>query len=739
MPVADKIRFERKIVISFIIILGGIVALGILSRRNNESFIRTNQLVAHTHEVLFESEQVLSIAKDFESGSRGYVITGDSSYLVHYDTSVENIEKHITKLKILTKDNHEQQERIDSLSWLTQKRINFSQKTIQLRNEKGEDQAKQLIATHEGRNYMEQIRRIINKIQGDENQLLQQRKEAHQESAASFSRTFNILMLIAVSFLFVTLFVIRQNFINRKKAEDSLKESNEKFLQLFYNSPVAMVIRDLGDGKILDVNGEYERLLGYRKQQLIGKTSFEVGMISDKKVGEHLRASVASKRSIKNVETTLVNAHKEVISVLVSVEHIRLGNRDCILSAILNITERKLAEEQIRKMNEDLERRVREITKEIQEKEERYRFVLDNMVEGIQIIDKEWRYIYVNNSAATHGGTLDQALIGLTMPEKYPGIENTEMFRALQKCMEEGSSNHMENEFIYPDGTTRWFELSMQPVPEGLFILSMDITERKNAEEEIKRLNESLERKVLERTEQLEAVNKELEAFSYSVSHDLRAPLRAVGGYARMLEEDYEKVFDTEGKRLLGEIQNNAKRMGLLIDDLLSFSRMGKQSVNKSLVDMTDLANITYKEISNSFPNKAKVLIHKLEPALADYSMMMQVMTNLILNGIKYTSKTETPLIEVSSQHKNDKVIYSIKDNGAGFDMQYAHKLFGVFQRLHTTDEFEGTGVGLAIVQRIINKHGGNVWAEGKVNKGATFYFSLPASQSKNNNDGKYN
>ena len=292
--------------------------------------------------------------------------------------------------------------------------------------------------------------------------------------------------------------------------------------------------------------------------------------------------------------------------------------------------------------------------------------------------------------------------------------------------MKEGVSHHMENEFTYPDGSMRCFELSIQPVPEGLFILSMDVTDRKEAEKEISMLNESLERKVMERTVQYETVNKELEAFSYSVSHDLRAPLRAIGGYAKMLEEDYSSLFNEEGNRLLGEVQSNTKRMGTLIDNLLTFSRMGKKAVSKSLVDMTELTNIAATESRKAYSTNAKIVINQLHPIMADHSLMMQVMTNLLSNGIKYTSRASRPMVEVSSEQKNGKIIYSVKDNGAGFDMQYVHKLFGVFQRLHTIDEFDGTGVGLAIVQRIINKHEGTVWAEATVDKGATFYFSLP-------------
>lgn len=231
---------------------------------------------------------------------------------------------------------------------------------------------------------------------------------------------------------------------------------------------------------------------------------------------------------------------------------------------------------------------------------------------------------------------------------------------------------------------------------------------------------------LIKRTEQLESVNKELEAFTYSVSHDLRAPLRAVNGYASMIEEDYSKILDGEGKRLLSVVQYNARKMGNLIDDLLAFSRLGRHEIQKTNIDMNELTEGALLELNKSVQHKADVTIGKLHPAKGDYGLINQVMVNLLSNGIKYTSKIKNPLVEINSVKKKGEIIYSIKDNGAGFDMQYVHKLFGVFQRLHRMEEFEGTGVGLAIVQRIINKHGGKVWAEAKPNEGAAFYFSLP-------------
>jgi signal transduction histidine kinase len=220
-------------------------------------------------------------------------------------------------------------------------------------------------------------------------------------------------------------------------------------------------------------------------------------------------------------------------------------------------------------------------------------------------------------------------------------------------------------------------------------------------------------------------INKELEAFTYSVSHDLRAPLRSIDGYAKVLLEDYGNNLDAEGHQVLKIIMNNAKKMGKLIDDLLEFSRINRKEISKGIVDMQSLV----QNIINEYPAdiQSKIKVANLHTVKGDFSMLQQVWVNLINNAIKYSSKKPDASIEINSVKGADTITYTVKDNGVGFDMQYVHKLFGVFQRLHKSKDFEGTGVGLALVQRIIQKHDGRVWAEAAVGKGATFYFSLPA------------
>jgi signal transduction histidine kinase len=239
--------------------------------------------------------------------------------------------------------------------------------------------------------------------------------------------------------------------------------------------------------------------------------------------------------------------------------------------------------------------------------------------------------------------------------------------------------------------------------------------------------NTTLELKVLTRTSELETANKELESFSYSVSHDLRAPIRAINGFAAILVKSHAAELDKEGRDFLNTIIREAGRMGQLIDDLLAFARLGKKEVQKTRVDMTTLARETMEEELKHTPtlNTVNFILHPMPPALCDGTLVRQVYINLLANSIKFSNTRSEPRIEIGYRNDGNRIVYFVKDNGVGFDMKYYNKLFGVFQRLHSYEEFSGTGIGLAIVHRIITRHGGSVWAEGKVNEGATFFFTL--------------
>lgn len=369
--------------------------------------------------------------------------------------------------------------------------------------------------------------------------------------------------------------------------------------------------------------------------------------------------------------------------------------------------------QEIQRFNEDLQREMQE-RKQVEEK---FRRLLEAAPDAIIITDSEGKVVMVNEQTENLFGYNRADLINnqveMLVPEAERGKHEKHRGEYKRHPRVRAMGAGIELFAVKKDGTHFPVEISLSPLhtSEGMLVSAAirDITDRKKAEESIRELN------------------RELESFTYSVSHDLRAPLRIMDGYAEILISDYARALDDEGNRFLQAIKNNARRMGQLIDDLLGFSRIGRKELLLQLTDMNRLAGLVLEEQQTLLKSRAKVKLTNLEPVYCDGSLMRQVWINLISNAIKYSSKVEQPVIEISSEKDGSEIIYSIKDNGAGFDMQYAGKLFGVFQRLHKLSEFEGTGIGLALVNRILKKHRGRIWAKAEPGEGACFFFSLPA------------
>jgi PAS domain S-box-containing protein len=343
----------------------------------------------------------------------------------------------------------------------------------------------------------------------------------------------------------------------------------------------------------------------------------------------------------------------------------------------------------------------------------------------ICLIDTDYRYLLIEGDMLEKIGYSKEQLLGKKAEDVLPPETFFRVQREFRKTFNGETVTHESSSHEY-DIISRYIPLKDEnDVVYMIMTVAIDITELKNAQRSVAELNRSLEEKIILRTAQLKKSNEELEAFSYSVSHDLRAPLRGIIGFSAMLEEQYGMELDDEGKRIITVIKNNTLKMGNLIDDLLAFSRMGKQAMVKIHID----TQLMIKEIIAEIAPSAKPvnwIISALPSVYADRNTIRQVWINLISNAVKYSGKKEHARIEIGSHHEKDQVVFFVRDNGAGFNEQYRDKLFKVFQRLHSSKLFEGTGVGLALVEKIISRHGGTVWAEGKEEEGACFYFSLP-------------
>lgn len=497
--------------------------------------------------------------------------------------------------------------------------------------------------------------------------------------------------------------ILQAEILERKHAELMQKESEEKFAESFLKSPIPMAITAMTDGRYIEVNETFAHVMGLKREELIGNTSTDIGYITE----EHRKLFLEQYRRegfVRNLALPVRVKGGEVKYGLFNSSKITIRGEDFFLTMVTDITELKEADDALQRGRTLLQS------------------LIDNTPALIYAIDTKGRIIIANKAFGDLLGRKPSEIIGKRRREFLPPDIASRDDANDREVLSVGHSLEFEERGTFNEEETT-FLTTKAPLQDqdgkiwGVTVISTDITERKRADEALKI-----------KSADLLAVNRELESFAYSISHDLRAPLRAIDGFSRIILKKYSADFDEDVIDKFNIIRSNAQIMSQLIDDILALSRLSREKMSLTPVNMADIINAVWNELLAINPErKMELIIKDAPPVLGDQTLLKQVYANLLGNAVKFTRKRDTALIEAGGYRKGNENVYYVKDNGAGFNMEYQSKLFRVFQRLHPASEFEGTGIGLSIVSRIISRHGGSVWAEGKEDEGAVFYFTIPS------------
>lgn len=512
---------------------------------------------------------------------------------------------------------------------------------------------------------------------------------------------------------------INSNHLNESKIKDEIF----RLAAIVENSDDAILSLNL-HGIIKTWNRSAEKVYGYTSEEVIGKNISEFIPPEILEQESAIFQRIKSGENLQNHETYRIRQDGTIVRISLTISPIKnhLGKMVGFSKIARDITSQNIAEE----ANKRLVKELADI-----------KFALDES-SIVAITDQTGKINYVNDKFCEISGYTREELLDQDHRIINSGHHPKEFIRQIWTKIANGKVWHGELKNRAKDGSFYWVDTTIVPFlnekgkPYQYVAIRNDITKRKRAENIILELNETLERKVTERTLELNALNRELEAFSYSVSHDLRAPLRAIDGFSLALIEDFAEVLDDEGRNYLERVRAATQKMSLLIDDLLSLSRMSRGELRLEKINVSSIVEEICEHLAETQPkDSVELSIEKNVAAFADERMLRIALENLLENAWKFTSKKECAEISFGLAEQNSEKKYFIRDNGAGFDMAYKDKLFGAFQRLHSAQEFEGTGIGLATVQRIINRHNGSIWAESKIGEGTIFYFTLGRNGKK--------
>ena len=709
---------EVRILAGFAVAISLLVLGGSFTYRTSEQLAVSVRWITHTQEVRTALADIFGSLAGASVVARDYWVTKDHAQLQEYEALVAGARAHEVDLLRLVADSEEQRKNAAQLSRLLERGLGTLAEAMRAYNVYGLAAARAVLSESRAENPVGRVREATAHMDEIERRLMQ-RREADAARVRVTTLTSMLLTLAAAIGLFIALFrSIHKEMLARRGAEQALRDSDQYNRSIIQSSPDAVAVLTT-DAHITQMTPQAMKLMGIDGFAAVaGMDWCSLWSGEDR---EAAGAAVAAARGgAPGRFSAVTEPHrgpKRWWDVIVMPILASSGEAERLLAVARDITEVKRTENDLIAAN---------------------RF-LDSLIENLPVMvvvkhAATLRFVRVNRMFEElmnipAGQMLDKTAYELLQPDEANLTQKTDL-----EALAAGRLVDIPDRSIVTKDGVRILNTKKVPLydengaAQFLLAISTDITERKLSEQAIRELNAEL----LTKAAQLGSTNKELESFSYSVSHDLRAPLRAIDGFAEIIQEDYAGKLDTEAQRYLAVIRENSKRMGMLIDDLLAFSRLGRQPVTTAEVNVQSLVHEVIDELLRSEALRTngkpapRIDVGTLPEVRGDRTLLRQVWTNLIENAVKYSSKTPQPHIEVGGAAGEEENLYFVRDNGVGFSMEYAEKLFGVFQRLHRADEFSGTGVGLAIVQRVVTRHGGRVWAEGKINDGALFSFALP-------------
>ncbi len=686
-----KWSIDRKTTAGFGVALAALVGIGAFSFLSLSRLKNTSNQVEHTYKVINKLGTLLSQLTDAETGQRGYLLTGELRYLKPYNNAIASIDKNLDELQKLTANNPDQQQHMTQLSPLITFKLAELKETITLRQSQGYEAALRVVKTDRGKQAMEEIRSIVKVMEDEELQLLKQRSEQQQAQRTLLTLSGS---LIGVLSLGGAVLLLNRNVFQRRQSEKTLESTEQKFRQMAENIHEVFWMSSADLSEVLYISPAYQQIWGRNCESLYTnpKSFLEAIHPEDReRVIANLQQNIKTEFDIEYRIIWQDGTVRWIWDRSVPIYN-QVGEVYRRAGIAQDISDRKQAEQKIRFQSR----------------------LLNAVEQAVIATDLEGNIIYWNHYAEVLYGWSAAEVMGRLVVDVVPAASTKEQAAKLMSRLQVGES--WSGEFLVQrrDGTTFPAMVFDSPIYNeqgsliGIVGVSVDITERKRAEEELQRSN------------------AELQQFAYVASHDLQEPLRMVSSYTQLLAECYQGQLDAQADKFIAFATEGATRMQQLLEDLLDYSRVSRrpqpfEPINCTTIlkdVLTDLA-VTMQESS------AVVTADSLPTVLGDRTQLRQLLQNLISNAIKFR-REEPPLVHISAEPQEDFWLFTVRDNGIGIDPQFAERIFVLFQRLHSRQEYPGTGIGLAICKKIVERHAGRIWVESHLGEGSTFYFTLP-------------